>query len=54
MNAGARLAAYGAGLVVAFSGAYGIAGAVVPDSVVARWTEQAETDHASAPHPEAP
>ncbi len=35
MNAGARLAIYGLGLVVAFGGAFGIAGAVVPDGVVA-------------------
>ncbi|QYM76806.1 heavy-metal-associated domain-containing protein [Leucobacter luti] len=41
MNTGARLGLYGAGLVVAFGGAFGIAGALVPDSVVTNWTEQA-------------
>lgn len=55
MGAGARLAAYGAGLVVAFGASYGIAGAVVPDEVVARWSEsgptQAADEHAAAgPH----
>lgn len=43
MNAGGRLALYGAGLVVAFGGAFGIAGAVVPESAVAGWTEGVET-----------
>jgi hypothetical protein len=37
MKTGARLAIYGLGLVVAFGGAFGIAGAVVPDSAVADW-----------------
>ncbi|WP_202803291.1 heavy-metal-associated domain-containing protein [Tsukamurella sp. 1534] len=40
MNAGGRLALYGAGVVVAFGAAFGLAGAVVPDSVVAGWTER--------------
>lgn len=35
MKAGARLAVYGAGLVVAFGGAYALADAVIPDSFVA-------------------
>ncbi|RJT75663.1 DUF1541 domain-containing protein [Arthrobacter cheniae] len=39
MKAPARLALYGAGLVVAFSAAYGLAGVVVPDSVVAAWQD---------------
>lgn len=39
MKAGARLALYGAGLVVAFGGAFAAAGAVVPDSFVAMWAE---------------
>ncbi|CAM3222127.1 Heavy metal-binding domain-containing protein [Prescottella defluvii] len=39
MKAGTKLALYGAGLVVAFGGAFGTAGAVIPDSVVAAWTE---------------
>lgn len=39
MNAGARLAVYGLGLVVAFGGAFGIAGAVIPPSTVTNWTK---------------
>lgn len=46
MNAAQRLTAYGAGLVVAFAGAYGIAGAVVPDSLVAGWQEEGSADAA--------
>ena len=42
MNAGARLSLYGAGLVVAFGGAFGVAGAVVPDSAVTGWKEGSE------------
>lgn len=55
MNAGARLALYGAGLLVAFGGAYGLARVAVPESVVAAWAEGSGTmeDHgehgASAP-----
>lgn len=46
MNAASRLALYGLGVVVAFGGAFGIAGAVVPDSAVAAWTQAGETnDH---------
>lgn len=37
MSAGARLALYGAGLVVAFFAAYFIAGAVVPEQFVSDW-----------------
>lgn len=44
MNAGARLALYGVGLVVAFGGAFGIAGVAVPESAVASWTQGAVTD----------
>ena len=40
MNAAGRLSLYGAGVVVAFGGAFGIAAAVVPDSAVANWTEK--------------
>lgn len=40
MNAGGRLALYGAGLVVAFGVAFVAAGAVVPDSVVTAWSEE--------------
>ncbi|MGO0577975.1 hypothetical protein [Ornithinimicrobium panacihumi] len=42
MNAGSRLTLYGAGLVVAFGGAFAAAGAVVPDSLVAAWAEGSE------------
>lgn len=42
MKTGARLAIYGLGLVVACGGAFGIAGAVVPDSVVTGWTKGSE------------
>lgn len=42
MNAGARLALYGLGLVVAFGGAFGLAGAVIPTSVVSEWTKGTE------------
>lgn len=39
MNAAGRLAVYGAGLVVAFGGAFVAAGAVIPDSMVQNWSE---------------
>lgn len=39
MQAQGRLAVYGAGLVVAFGGAYGLAGVAVPDSAVTAWAE---------------
>ena len=42
MNAGARLAVYGLGLAVAFGGAFGIAGAFIPTSVVSDWTKGTE------------
>lgn len=41
MNAAGRLSLYGAGVVVAFGAAFGIAAAVVPDSAVANWTAAA-------------
>ena len=53
----AKLAIYGAGLVVAFGGAYGIAGAVVPESVVAQWNAQGgegHDEHGGAAAPAAP
>ncbi len=54
MNAGAKLALYGAGLVVAFGGAYGVAGVAVPDSVVAAWAQGADTGtHGGGEHGEA-
>lgn len=50
MNAGAKLALYGAGLVVAFGAAFGLAGVIVPESFVADWIGSADgaseqTDH---------
>ncbi|SDR19575.1 hypothetical protein SAMN04489765_3758 [Tsukamurella pulmonis] len=56
MNPAAKLAVYGAGLVLAFGGAYGIAGAVVPESTVAAWNAQAgegHGDHATSAAPAA-
>lgn len=47
MRAPARLALYGAGLAVAFCGAYGLAGVVIPDSVVQAWQEQSQTNEHS-------
>lgn len=43
MKAPVRLAAYGAGLVVAFGAAFGLAGVVVPDSVLAAWAKSSDT-----------
>jgi hypothetical protein len=46
MNAGARLGLYGAGLLVAFGAAYGLAGVIVPAGAVSEWTKGAEVnDH---------
>ncbi|KLI90474.1 hypothetical protein AA310_01440 [Arthrobacter sp. YC-RL1] len=44
MKAGGRLALYGAGLIVAFGGAFGLAGAVIPDSFVAAWAEGSDVN----------
>lgn len=52
MNAGARLALYGLGVVVAFGGAFGIAGAVVPDGSVAAWTKGSEMNGHEEGHEE--
>lgn len=54
MNAPAWLALYGAGLVVVFFAAFGLAGVLVPDDYVDAWVEQSEKvghgdDHGSAP-----
>ena len=43
MKAPVRLAAYGAGLAVAFGAAFGLAGVAVPDSVVAAWAQSSES-----------
>lgn len=48
MRAGARLALYGAGLAVAFGGAFAAAGAVIPDRVVAGWTDRGEMNQHDA------
>ncbi|WP_281872657.1 hypothetical protein [Brachybacterium paraconglomeratum] len=53
MRAPVKLAAYGAGLVVAFGAAFGLAGVAVPDSVVAAWAQSSESgshgeDHGSS------
>ncbi|RGE21482.1 YdhK family protein [Leucobacter sp. wl10] len=46
MNAAGRLALYGAGLAVAFGGAFGLAGVLVPDSLVEAWSGQSGmSDH---------
>lgn len=42
MNTAARLGLYGAGLVMAFGAAFGVAGAVVPESAVSGWTEESQ------------
>lgn len=49
MNAGGRLLIYGAGLAVAFAGAFVAAGVVVPDRTVQAWQAQASdaTEHKS-------
>jgi hypothetical protein len=39
MKTAARLGLYGAGLAVAFGGAFGLAGVVVPDSAVQAWAK---------------
>ncbi|RXR22771.1 heavy-metal-associated domain-containing protein [Oerskovia turbata] len=50
MRTGARLTLYGLGLVVAFGGAFGVAGAVVPESTVADWTEGSEMNEHGEGH----
>ena len=45
MNTAGRLGLYGAGLVVVFGAAFAAAGAIVPDSAVASWTERGEAGH---------
>ena len=42
MNSSARLALFGLGLLVAFGGAFGVAGAVVPEGAVAGWMKGSE------------
>lgn len=50
MKAGARLALYGAGLAVAFGGAFAAAGAVIPDSFVAAWAKGTDMNAHSGGH----
>lgn len=45
MNTAGRLGIYGAGLVVVFGVAFAAAGAIVPDSAVASWTERGDAGH---------
>ncbi|MCH1882850.1 heavy-metal-associated domain-containing protein [Agrococcus sp. ARC_14] len=45
MNTAARLGIYGAGLVLAFGGAFAIAAAVVPDATVAAWSQDDRGAH---------
>ena len=56
MKAGTKLAIYGAGLLATFGAAYGLAGVVVPESVVTSWMEQADghdaPDHGTGGHRE--
>ncbi|MGK9220992.1 MULTISPECIES: heavy-metal-associated domain-containing protein [unclassified Microbacterium] len=54
MNAGARLALYGAGLVAAFGAAFGVAAAVAPDAVVTAWNEEDKVDGHGGGHTTAP
>lgn len=50
MRAGARLALYGAGLVVAFGGAFAAAGAIIPSSLVEAWAEGSEMNSHGESH----
>lgn len=52
MNAAGRLAAFGAGLTVAFAAAYGVAAVVVPDTAVTAQQQAAtDADHTAMPGP---
>lgn len=50
MNAAARLALYGLGVIVAFGGAFGLAAAVVPTSLVNDWTKGTEMKNHEGGH----
>lgn len=57
MNAGVRLTLYGAGLVVAFLTVFGLAGVVVPNSLVDDWVSRSSTPHgdeSETPHSDGP
>lgn len=43
MNTPTRLGLYGLGLIVAFGGAFGLAGALVPESTVSGWSERVDS-----------
>jgi len=47
-SAGARLAAFGAGLAILFGTAYFVAGALVSDETVDAWVDSTEEEHADA------
>ncbi len=52
MNAGARLALFGLGLVATFGVAYVVADALVPDSAVESWQQDNQgTSPAEEQHP---
>lgn len=42
MNAGTRLALFGACLLVAFGAAFGLASVIVPDGLAEDWVEQSD------------
>lgn len=44
MRAATRLALYGVGVVVAFGASFGLAGLLVPDSVVENWNKTSQVD----------
>lgn len=50
MNTAARLTLYGLGVVVAFGGAFGLAGALVPTSLVTDWTKGTEMNTHQTEH----
>ena len=50
MNVGARLTIYGIVVVVAFGGAFGLASAVVPPSIVSDWKEGTEMNSHNGGH----
>jgi len=50
MNTAGRLIIYGAGLAVAFAGAFTVAGAVVPDGFVNEWKDKAQMSEHDGGH----
>ena len=52
MNAGAKLALFAVGLVVAFAGSFGFAHLVIPASLAESWIEQSHSgQHEEEPMP---